>query len=158
VVFPANSRIVGSSQVVNYKGAHRLFISFHRIILPNGPAVEFPGSQKALRALDETGALGAVSNVNRHWLLQFGTAIFFGVLDGLAGAAQRHSEIFSATSIVIDRTSRNFERILDTIMSQYASIVPTITVHQGHKMKIYLADDVFISPYARIKERSYATQ
>ena len=44
-------------------------------------------------------------------------------------------------------------------MSQYASIVPRpITVHQGHKMKIYLADDVFISPYARIKERSYATQ
>ena len=158
VVFPANSRIVGSSQVVNYKGAHRLFISFHRIILPNGPAVEFPGSQKALKALDETGALGVVSNVNRHWFLQFGTAIFFGVLDGLAGAAQRHSEIFSPTSIVIDRTSRNFERILDTIMSQYSSIVPTITVHQGHKMKIYLADDVFISPYARIKERSYATQ
>ena len=158
VVFPANSRIVGSSQVVTYKGAHRLFISFHRVILPNGPAVEFPGSQKALRALDETGALGVVSNVNRHWFLQFGTAIFFGVLDGLAGAAQRHSEIFSPTSIVIDRTSRNFERILDTIMSQYSSIVPTITVHQGHKMKIYLADDVFISPYARIKERSYATQ
>ena len=158
VVFPANSRIVGSSQVVTYKGAHRLFISFHRVILPNGPAIEFPGSQKALRALDETGALGVVSNVNRHWFLQFGTAIFFGVLDGLAGAAQRHSEIFSPTSIVIDRTSRNFERILDTIMSQYSSIVPTITVHQGHKMKIYLADDVFISPYARIKERSYATQ
>jgi type IV secretory pathway VirB10-like protein len=158
VVFPANSRIVGSSQVVNYKGAHRLFISFHRIILPNGPAVEFPGSQKAMRALDETGALGVVSNVNRHWFLQFGTAIFFGVLDGLAGAAQRRSELFSQTSIIIDRTSRNFERILDTIMSQYASIVPTITVHQGHKMKICLADDVFISPYARIKERSYATQ
>lgn len=158
VVFPANSRIVGSSQVVTYKGAHRLFISFHRVILPNGPAIEFPGSQKALRALDDTGALGVVSNVNRHWFLQFGTAIFFGVLDGLAGAAQRHSEIFSPTSIVIDRTSRNFERILDTIMSQYSSIVPTITVHQGHKMKIYLADDVFISPYARIKERSYATQ
>ncbi|MCI0720954.1 MAG: TrbI/VirB10 family protein, partial [Acidobacteria bacterium] len=158
VVFPANSRIVGSSQVVIYKGAHRLFISFHRVILPNGPAIEFPGSQKALRALDETGALGAVSNVNRHWFLQFGTAIFFGVLDGLAGVAQRNSEIFSPTSILIDRTSRNFERILDTIMSQYSSIVPTITVHQGHKMKIYLADDVFISPYARIKERSYATQ
>lgn len=80
------------------------------------------------------------------------------MLDGLAGAAQRHSEIFSPTSIIIDRSSRNFERILDTIMSQYSSIVPTITVHQGYKMKIYLSDDVFISPYARIKERSYATQ
>jgi hypothetical protein len=28
-----------------------------------------------------------VSKVDRHWFLQFGAAIFFGVLDGLAGAA-----------------------------------------------------------------------
>jgi type IV secretory pathway VirB10-like protein len=155
VLFPANSRVVGLSQVVNYKGASRLFISFHRIILPNGPAVEFPGSQKALRALDETGALGVVSHVDRHWFLQFGTAIFFGILDGLAGAAQRNSSIFSGTSLIIDRTSRNFERILDNIMLQYSSIVPTITVHQGKKMKIYLSDDLLISPFAEIKDRSY---
>jgi type IV secretory pathway VirB10-like protein len=77
------------------------------------------------------------------------------VLDGLAGAAQRRTEIFSQSSIIMDRTSRNFERILDTIMAQYSSIVPTITVHQGHKMKIYLSDDVLISPYAEIKDRSY---
>jgi type IV secretion system protein VirB10 len=155
VVFPANSRLVGLSQAVNYKGAHRLFISFQRIIFPNGPAVDFPGSRKALKALDQTGALGVVSHVDRHWFLQFGTAILVGVLDGLAGAAQRRTEIFSQSSIIMDRTSRNFERILDTIMAQYSSIVPTITVHQGHKMKIYLSDDVLISPYAEIKDRSY---
>jgi type IV secretory pathway VirB10-like protein len=155
VVFPANSRIVGTSQVINYKGAHRLFISFHRIILPNGPALDFPGSRKALKALDETGALGVSSQVNRHWFLQFGTAIFLGVLDGLAGAAQRGSELLSQSSIIMDRTSRNFERILDTIMAQYSSIVPTITVYQGHKMKVYLSDDLLISSYAPIKDRSY---
>src|SRR4029434_8935801 len=52
VVLPANSRIVGLCQVVNYKGAHRLFISFHRIILPNGPSIDFPPSKRAMRALD----------------------------------------------------------------------------------------------------------
>ena len=31
VVLPANSRVIGSSQVVNYKGAHRLFVNFSRI-------------------------------------------------------------------------------------------------------------------------------
>ena len=155
VLFPANSRIVGTSQVVSYKGAHRLFISFHRIILPNGPSIDLPSSQKALRAMDETGALGVVSKVDRHWFLQFGTAIFFGVLDGLAAAAQRNTEFFSASSIVIDRTSRNFDRILDRIMAQYSSIVPTITVTQGKKVRIYLSDDIVISPFARISERSY---
>jgi len=155
VVLPANSRIVGLSQVVNYKGAHRLFISFHRIILPNGPSIDFPPSKRAMKALDDTGALGVVSKVERHWFLQFGTAIFFGVLDGIAGAAQRSQDLFSTRSLVLGRTSENFQRILDNIISQYSSIVPTIRVEQGKRMKIFLSDDVLISPYARITDRSY---
>jgi type IV secretory pathway VirB10-like protein len=155
VVIPASSRIVGQSQVVNYKGAHRLFINFHRIILPNGPSIDLPVSQKALKALDETGALGVVSHVDRHWFMQFGTAIFFGVLDGLSGAAQRNSDIYSTRSLVLGRTSDNFQKILDKIMDQYSSVVPTIRVDQGKTMKIYLSDDIQISPFARIKDRSY---
>jgi type IV secretory pathway VirB10-like protein len=155
VVFPASSRIVGLSQVVNYKGANRLFITFNRIILPNGPSVDLPTSSKAVRALDETGALGVVSKVDRHWFLQFGTAIFFGVLDGISGAAQRNRDAFSAQSAVLGKTSESFDRILENIMSQYSTIVPTIRVDQGKTMKIYLSDDMLISPYAKISERSY---
>ncbi|MBN1570709.1 MAG: hypothetical protein JXA73_22900 [Acidobacteria bacterium] len=155
VVIPASSRIVGVSQVVNYKGAHRLFINFHRIILPNGPSIDLPVSQKALKALDETGAMGVTSHVDRHWFLQFGTAIFFGVLDGLSGAAQRSSDIYSTRSLVLGRTSDNFQKILDKIMDQYSSVVPTIRVDQGKTMKIYLSDDILVSPFARIKDRSY---
>jgi type IV secretory pathway VirB10-like protein len=108
-----------------------------------------------MKALDETGALGVVSKVERHWFLQFGTAIFFGVLDGLSGAAQRSRDVFSTRSVVLGRTSENFQRILDNIMAQYSSIVPTIRVDQGKRMKIYLSDDVLMSPYARITDRSY---
>lgn len=155
VIFPVNSRITGQSQVVNYKGSHRLFINFNRIILPNGPSIDLPSSKKALKALDETGALGVVSNVERHWFLQFGTGIFFGALDGLAGIAQRNQSVFSTSAIVLGRTSENFERILENIMAQYSTIVPTIRVDQGKKMRIYLSDDMLISPYAKISDRSY---
>jgi len=155
VVIPASSRIVGISQVVNYKGAHRLFINFHRIILPNGPSIDLPASQKALKALDETGALGVTSHVDRHWFLQFGTAIFFGVLDGLSAAAQRSDDLFSTRSLMLGRTSDNFQKILDKIMDQYSSVVPTIRIDQGKTMKIYLSDDILISPFARINDRSY---
>lgn len=156
VVFPANSRIVGTSQVVNYKGSHRLFISFSRIILPSGASLDLPSSRKALKALDDTGAAGVVSNVERHWFLQFGSAIFLGALDGLAGAAQRNQDVFATSSIVLGRTSQNFDHILENIMAQYSTIVPTIRVDQGKKMLVYLSDDVLISPYAKVSDRSYA--
>lgn len=154
VVFPASSRIVGVSQVVNYKGAHRLFITFQRIILPDGPSVDLPASRRAL-ALDETGAMGVVSRVDRHWFLQFGTAIFFGILDGISGAAQRGQDINSTRSIILGRTSESYSRVLENIMSQYSTIVPTIRVDQGKTMKIYLSDDLLITPYAKISDRSY---
>jgi type IV secretory pathway VirB10-like protein len=154
VVLPAGSRIVGVSQVVTYKGAHRLFISFQRIILPNGPSIDLPANRK-MKALDETGALGVVSKVERHWFLQFGTAIFFGVLDGLSGAAQKSQDAYSTRSIILGSTSENYDRVLENIMSQYSSIVPTIRVDQGKTMKIYLSDDLLITPYAKISDRSY---
>ena len=155
VVFPANSRVIGSSQTVSYKGASRLFISFHRIILPNGMSVDLPQSQKMMKALDATGAVGIVSHVNRHWMLQFGAAIMLGVIDGIAGYAQRNQETTTADGLVISRASENFDRVLDRVMAQYSSIVPTIRVDQGKTLRIYISDDMVVSPYSRISERSY---
>jgi type IV secretion system protein VirB10 len=108
-----------------------------------------------MKAMDETGALGVVSNVNRHWMLQFGTAIMLGVLDGVAGYAQRNQQTVTAEGAVISRTSENFDRVLDRVMAQYSSIVPTISVDQGKTLRIYIADDILISPYSRLTERSY---
>ena len=154
VVFPANSRVIGEAQAVNYKGASRLYISFHRIILPNGLSVTLPQNKKFMKAMDETGALGVVSHVNRHWMLQFGSAIMLGIFDGLSGYAQRN-EAVSLDGNVVSRTSENFGRVLDHVMTQYSSIMPTISVFQGKTMRIYLADDMLVSPYQLISERSY---
>lgn len=156
VVIPAGTRVVGASQVVNYMGASRLFINLRRMILPNGAAVDFPAGKKVLPALDRTGALGAVTEVNRHWLLQFGAAIFVGVLEGLGGAAQQHTTPYSGPAYMIQDTSDNFEKILNTIMQRYSNIVPTLTVGPGYAMKVFLTEDVLISPYAQVTERSYA--
>ncbi len=156
VVVPAGARIVGRSQVVNYMGASRLFIRFERLILPSGVAAAFPGGKRALSALDATGALGVATDVNRHWLLQFGSAIFVGVLEGLGAAAQQHTTPYSSQAYVIEDTTDNFEKILNTIMQRYTNIVPTITVGQGYRMKVFLTEDILVSPYARVAERSYA--
>ncbi len=156
VVVPAGARIVGRSRVVTYMGASRLFIRFERLILPSGVAAAFPGGKRALSALDATGALGVATDVNRHWLLQFGTAIFVGVLEGLGAAAQQHTTPYSGQAYVIEDTTDNFEKILNTIMQRYTNIVPTITVGQGYRMKVFLTEDILVSPYARVAERSYA--
>jgi len=156
VVFPTGTRLIGFSQAVDYMGAARLFIRFDRMVRPDGQLVYFPDGRKAALALDRTGALGVASKVNRHWLLQFGTALVVGVLDGLGAAAQQHTDPYSGQAYVIEDTTDNFEKILNTIMQRYSNIVPTITVNAGKKMKIFLADDLELAPFARTAERSYA--
>ena len=156
VVIPANSRIIGKSSKVTYMGASRMFISFERMILPGGESVRFPYNKRALKALDETGAQGVVSDVNRHWMLQFGAALFVGVLDGLGAAAQNHVDPYSSRAYMVDETTQNFDKILNVIMQRYTNIVPTITVWQGETMKVFLSGDVLISPYCAVGERSYA--
>ena len=156
VVFPTGTRLIGFSQMVDYMGAARLFIRFDRMVRPDGQLIYFPDGRKAALALDRTGALGVASKVNRHWLLQFGTALLVGVLDGLGAAAQQHTDPYSGKAYVIEDTTDNFEKILDTIMQRYSNIVPTITVNAGKKMKIFLAADLEFAPFARTEERSYA--
>jgi type IV secretory pathway VirB10-like protein len=63
--------------------------------------------------------------------------------------------VLSTRSVILGRTSENFDRVLESIMAQYSTIVPTIRVDQGKTMKIYLSDDILISPYAKISDRSY---
>ena len=155
VIFPANSYVLGTAQAVGYKGASRLFISFHKIILPSGLSVDLPQSRRMMRAMDETGAIGVVSHVNRHWMLQFGAAIMLGVFDGVAGLAQRNNQTTTAEGMILGRTSENFGRILDRVMDSYSSIMPTISVFQGKTMRIYVSDDMVISPYSLITDRSY---
>jgi len=155
VIIPTGTRVVGRSAAVSYQGAARLFIALHRMILPNGVSVPFPNSKQRMLALDQTGVLGAATRVNRHWWLQFGTAVFVGVLNGLGAAAQQRVDPYSARAYVVEDTTDNFERILNTIMQRYTTIVPTITVAQGYPLKIHIAEDVRITPYALTRERSY---
>jgi type IV secretory pathway VirB10-like protein len=155
IIFPTGTRIVGYSQIVSSQGASRLFSWFTRMILPNGIDINFPAGKNSL-ALDYQGRLGVVSTVNRHFFRKFGNAIFFGILDGLGGLAQSNLSPYSSTSRFIERSQHNLSQVNQEIFQQMSSIVPTICVKAGHRIKIHLSCDILITPYDLVKNRSYA--
>jgi len=152
VVIPSGTRVIGRSQVINYNGAARLYVWFDRIILPNGISVPLPQSGSGL---DVQGALGIVSNVNRHFWQKYSSAIFVGLLDGLSGLAQSNTSD-AQMQYMFGRTSENFGEVNKEIMRFNGNIVPTISVNSGHKIKINLSADIIISAFSLISERSYA--
>jgi type IV secretory pathway VirB10-like protein len=152
VAIPSGTRVIGRSQVVSYQGAARLYVWFDRLILPNGVSVPLPQSGNGL---DLQGSLGIVSDVNRHFWQKYGSALFVGLLDGLSGLAQSNTSD-AQMQYMFGRSSQNFGEINKEMMRSNGNIVPTISVNAGHKIKINLADDIIISAFSLISDRSYA--
>jgi len=109
------------------------------------------------RDLGPSGAVGVEGDVDRHFLLMFGSAVMLGMLDGLAAAVEgaNNSATPTARELMVARTSMNMSQVVAGILARYGNVVPTITVEAGSKMKVLFAEDVRMSPYMRSRELSW---
>ncbi len=155
VLIPSNSKVTGIAKKVSGQQDRRLFIFFERLILPNGRSVYFKDKERQLSALDITGALGIKGRKNSHFFSKFGSSLLFGSLNGLSGFAQNRIRQASGLSYFVDRSSENFNNLNDRLASDSLSILPTITVASGTKIKVHFSVDLDISAYSDISERSY---
>ncbi len=155
VLIPSGSRFVGEARRISSQQDRRLMIRFHRLILPNGRAVQLGRGDKRFSALDNEGSLGLKGKKNGHVLARFGSSLLFGSLNGLSGFAQSKIDRSSGLSQFLNRTSNNFEMLNERLASESLSVMPTITVKSGTEIKIYVSDDIEISAYSKISERSY---
>lgn len=155
VLIPANSRVTGFAQKVSGQQDTRLFINFHRIILPNGRSLDLGFSKNSMTAMDHSGALGVRGRKNSHFFTKFGSSILYGSLNGLSGFAQNRLDQSSGLSHFIDRTSDNFNTLNDRLASDSMAIVPTIMIKEGTEVKVRFASDVKISAYTRVSDRTY---
>ncbi len=155
VLIPANSKIIGYADKVSHQQDKRLFISFQRLILPNGSSLSFGSGDRGMNALDGSGALGIKGRKNSHFFAKFGSSILYGSLNGLSGFAQNKVSQTSGLSHFIDRTSDNFNTLNDRLASDSLAILPTITVKAGTELKVRFSMDIEISAYSKISDRSY---
>ncbi len=155
VLIPANSRITGFARKVSGQQDTRIFIDFHRMILPNGRSLDLGKGKKSMMALDNSGALGIRGKKNSHFFTKFGSSILYGSLNGLSGFAQNRLDQSSGLSRFVDRTSGNFSTLNDRLAADSLAIVPTIIIKAGTEIKIRFASDVLISAYTRVSERTY---
>jgi type IV secretion system protein VirB10 len=148
VLVPAGTKLVGAAGRVQNVQQARVYIRFERLIYPDQRTVFFP---RKVPAVDALGAAGVEGDVDRHFFLQFGSAVMLGVLDGLAAAVQGSAVGASDPSLrdlVVGRTSSNLASVMAGIIGRYGNVVPTITVEPGEKIKVFFADDVELTPYA----------
>lgn len=145
VVIPAGSRVLGSAAAVQAWGDRRLAVRFHRLLLPDGRTV----SLESFTGLNQIGETGLTDEVDRHYLQVFGASLAIGAISGLAQFGTRAG--YDITAIDASRQAAGTSLATSTarVLDRYLNVLPTVTIREGHRIKIVLTNDLHLPPYPR---------
>ena len=145
ILIPAGTRVLGEAKKVDAFGQQRLAVFFHRLIMPDGYSV----SLDEFKGLSQTGETALRDEVNNHYLEIFGSSLAVGVLAGVAEAGTGNV----LTNSPLDRAREGFGASLANssmnILDRFLNLLPTVTIREGYRVKVYLSGDLLLPDYAR---------
>ncbi|MGE3844339.1 MAG: TrbI/VirB10 family protein [Vicinamibacterales bacterium] len=141
VLIPAGARVLGETRAVQSLGQTRLAVSFHRLLLPDGSTV--PLDQ--FRGMNQIGDSGLRDRVNHHFLSTFGAAAAVGLVTGLSqllGSAGFGIGDGDRTVVIAGGVAGSTAQAGEQVMSGFLNRLPTITIREGHRVKVYITSDL----------------
>ncbi len=145
VLIPQGTRVLGEARKVETFGEHRLAVMFHRLIMPDGYSV----SLDKFQGLNQIGETGLEDLVNHHYLQVFGASIAIGLIAGFSQANTTYGVGESATDAYRQGVASSLSQSSVHILDRYLNVVPTITIREGHRVKVYLSDDLLLPAYEK---------
>ena len=146
VVIPAGARILGETRAVQTFGETRLAVGFHRVLMPDGRTY----SLDQFIGLNQIGDAGLRDQVNQHYVSTFGAAAAVGLITGLAqflGTAGVGSGDGNRTVIIAGSGVDTAAQATTQVMNRFLNRLPTITIREGHRVKVYLTGDLDLPAY-----------
>ncbi|HLJ28365.1 MAG TPA: TrbI/VirB10 family protein [Candidatus Angelobacter sp.] len=148
LLIPAGSRILGETKKVNDVGQERLAVVFHRLIMPDGYAVDLDQAP----GLNQIGETALHDQVNNHYFRIFGASIAIGAIAGLSTIGANNSTV---TGLPTSNSSAYREGVAGStsqsslqILNRFLNVLPTITIREGHRVRIFLTQDLLLPAYS----------
>jgi type IV secretion system protein VirB10 len=143
VLIPEGTFILGDAQKVSGFGQKRLAVAFHRMLMPDGYSVDLD----QFRGLDQVGETGLKDKVNNHYLQIFGASIALGVISGAAEATTNGGYSESGSDMYRQGMASSLAASGANVLDRFINIPPTITIREGHRIKVYLTQDMLLPAY-----------
>jgi type IV secretory pathway VirB10-like protein len=147
LLIPAGSKLLGETKKVDTFGQTRLAVVFHRALMPDGYSVSLDG----FKGLNQIGDTGLRDQVNNHYLRIFGVSLAVGALgavgEGGTGGALNATGGDLMRQGFAQSTAQSSAQILD----KFLNVMPTVTIREGHRVKVYLAGDLALPDYLNHK-------
>jgi len=148
VIVPEGSVVLGEAKKIGAAGfgqQRRMAVVFHRLIMPDGYSVDLDQFQ----GLDQIGEEGLKDKVNNHYLQIFGTSIALGVIAGASQITQGGGTITtSGSQAFTNGAAGSVSQSAATILDRFIQIPPTITIREGHRVKVYFTQDLLLPAYS----------
>jgi type IV secretion system protein VirB10 len=147
VLIPEGTIVLGEAKKLGAAGfgqQRRMAVVFHRLIMPDGYSVDLD----QFHGLDQIGEEGAKDKVNNHYLQIFGTSIALGVVAGASEIEAGGGTISTSGSQAFTTgTAGSVSQSATTILDRFMQIPPTITIREGHRIKVYFTQDMLLPSY-----------
>lgn len=141
VLIPAGARILGETRPVQALGETQLAVGMHRLLMPDGRTY----SLDRFLGLNQIGDAGLRDQVNRHYWSTFGAAGAVGLITGLAqwlGTTGVSRGDGNRTVIIAGGATDATAQASMQVMNQFLNRLPTVTIREGHRVKVYLTSDL----------------
>jgi type IV secretory pathway VirB10-like protein len=147
VLIPAGARLLGETKPVQSFGETRLAVAFHRLLMPDGRTYRLD----QFLGLNQIGDAGLKDKVNQHYLATFGAAAAVGLISGLSqfigSAGLGRGDGDDRTVIIAGGIGDATSQATLQVMNRFLNRLPTITIREGHRVKVYLTSDLELPAY-----------
>lgn len=139
VLIPAGSRLLGDYVSKITQGITRVFVVWHRIVLPSGVVVNINSASS-----DAIGQAGLQADVvNTHFMTRFSESALLSVLGGASATAGVSStDRDNSLSNYRSTLSQNLQQQAATSMNETSATQPTLMVYQGASIVVLVAQDI----------------
>lgn len=148
VIIPDGTIVLGEAKKLGSSGfgqQRRMSVTFHRMIMPDGYSVDLD----QFHGLDQIGEEGLKDKVNNHYLEIFGTSIALGVIAGAGEITQGGGTIStSGQQAFTTGAAGSVSQSATSILDRFIQIPPTITIREGHRIKVYFTQDMLLPAYS----------
>ncbi len=142
LVIPKGSKLVGRYRSALTTGQSRVFVIWNRLIRSDGVSINI-GSY----GTDDLGRSGLAGVVDTHFFERFGSSVLLSLIDtGLQIGVNAVDDEDQAT--VALETGSDFSRSAEIALENTIGIPPTVHIHQGSRIKVFVGKDLDFSQVA----------
>lgn len=147
LLLPAGSKLLGETKKVDAFGQTRLAVVFHRALMPDGYSI----SLDQFKGLNQIGDTGLRDQVNNHYFRIFGVSLALGALGAVAEGGAAGPLTASGADLMRQGFAQSTAQSSAQILDKFLNVMPTVTIREGHRVKIYLAGDLALPDYLNHK-------